>query len=93
MILTKISVGTGDAPLLVEKALRELGCETFLFPVDEDLPLFEALFSNTMYVNRKLYNRRLLNCAKKYSPDFAHGQIGFSKYSPLSRVGAVHFGT
>ena len=31
--------------------------------------------------------------AKKYSPDFAHGQIGFSKYSPLSRVGAVHFGT
>ena len=70
MIVASITLASGDVPLLAEKALRKLGCDTFLFPAEEDLPLIDYIqFKSIKEFNRKRFNRRLLKKIKKYQPD------------------------
>ena len=70
MIVASITLASGDVPLLTQKAFSELDCDTYLFSVEEDLPLVEFLFyRDVMDFNRPLFNRRLYKALKKYRPD------------------------
>jgi spore maturation protein CgeB len=70
MIVASITLASGDVPLLVEKGFRKLGCHTYLLPIDEDLPLREAIFYRKVAkFNRRLFNYRFFSKAIDYQPD------------------------
>jgi spore maturation protein CgeB len=70
MMVASITLPSGDTPLLVERALRQLGCETSLVAVEEDLPLLEALrYDSVSQFDRRRFNRRVRREAEAFLPE------------------------
>ena len=70
MLIASITLGSGDVPLLIMKALKQLKCDVLLYTLEEDLPLIEALFyKNVHSFNRFLFNRRVYKKTLDYRPD------------------------
>jgi len=70
LLAASITLASGDVPLLIEKALRQLNCRTFLFPLEEDLPVLDRVqYRNPNDFNRSRFNRRLLKSIKRFQPD------------------------
>lgn len=70
LLVASITLASGDVPLLIEKALRQLNCRTFLFPLEEDLPILDRVrYRNPNSFNRSRFNRRLLRTSKRFQPD------------------------
>jgi len=70
MVVASTILPSGDAPLLVDRALRELGCDTKLVALEEDLPLMEAIhWVSAARFDRRRFNRRLLHEAARFDPD------------------------
>jgi spore maturation protein CgeB len=70
MMVASITLPSGDTPLLVERALRQLGCETRLVTVEEDLPLLEALrYESVTAFDQRRFNRRVRRAAEAFHPE------------------------
>lgn len=70
LVVASVTLYSSDVPILLEKALRKLGCETELFAVNEDLPLLERVFyRDPLKFNYRLFNRRFLRKAMSWQPD------------------------
>lgn len=70
MVVASVTLPSGDTPLLVDRALRQLGCETRLVAVEEDLPLLEALrYSSVTLFDRRRFNRRVRREAEAFHPE------------------------
>ncbi len=70
MVVASITLPSGDVPLLVARALEQLGCDTRVVAVDEDQPLLEAIRCvNVKNFDRRRFNRRLQREARLFDPD------------------------
>jgi spore maturation protein CgeB len=76
MLVASITLPSGDVPLFVQRGLRQIGCETRLLAIDEDLPLIETVrYRNPHTFDRRRFNRRLTRVATAYQPEvlFVYG--------------------
>ena len=76
MLVASITLPSGDVPLFVQRGLHQIGCETRLLAIDEDLPLIEAVrYRNPHTFDRRRFNRRLTRAATAYEPEvlFVYG--------------------
>lgn len=70
MVVASVSLPSGDAPLLVDRALRQLGCDTALVALEEDLPLLEAVhWVSATSFDRRRFNRRVVREAARFDPE------------------------
>ena len=70
MVVASITLPSGDVPLLVDRALRKLGCATRLVAVDEDQPLLEAARCvNVRNFDRRRFNQRLKREVEAFEPE------------------------
>ncbi len=70
LILSAIGIRSSDSGLLLRKAFINLGWDTKLFAVGEDLPFFERINYRSM-INQsiRLFNHRFYRKAKEFNPD------------------------
>ena len=69
LMTASLTLASGDVPLLLDRALRDLGCDTELVFIDQDLPLLETVLHDSPHdFARALFNRRFARRVRAFQP-------------------------